>query len=103
MRYKLVRTDKANDQLFDIVQFIAGDSHSITAALDYLSLLEKAINSLQRFPKKGVIPHYSILKHQGYRVLIVEQHLVFYKINEHKKEVCIYAILDGRREYAKLL
>lgn len=31
------------------------------------------------------IPRYSILKKQEYRVVIIERHLVFYKINEEDK------------------
>ncbi|WP_442857201.1 type II toxin-antitoxin system RelE/ParE family toxin [Cellulosilyticum sp. I15G10I2] len=49
------------------------------------------------------MPRYSILKKQGYRVIIVEKHLVFYKINEGNQTVIIYAIVDGRREYRNLL
>ena len=40
---------------------------------------------------------------QGYRVLIVERHFVFYKVNESQQIVTIYAVVDGRREYRKLL
>ncbi len=39
---------------------------------------------------------YRILKKQGYRVLIVERHLVFYKVNEAEKVVIIYAVVYGR-------
>ena len=49
------------------------------------------------------VPKYSVLKKQGYRVLIVEKHLVFYKVNEKDKTVIIYAIVDGRREYRNLI
>lgn len=51
----------------------------------------------------GNVPRYSIFKKQGYRVLIVERHLVFYKIFEDRKEVVIYAVVDGRREYKNLI
>ncbi|MDA8226759.1 MAG: type II toxin-antitoxin system RelE/ParE family toxin [Desulfitobacterium hafniense] len=51
----------------------------------------------------ALIPRYSILKKQGYRVVIVERHLVFYKINEADKTVIIYAIVDGRKEYRNLI
>jgi len=36
-------------------------------------------------------------------VLIVERHLVFYKVNEENRTVIIYAIVDGRREYRNLI
>ncbi|HLR68356.1 MAG TPA: hypothetical protein VK105_14715 [Virgibacillus sp.] len=45
----------------------------------------------------------SIAKKQGYRVLIVEKHLLFYKLNKQDKLVIIYAIVDGRREYRNLI
>ncbi len=103
MRYKILRTDKAEEQLREIIFYIAGDSGNINIALGYLDKIETAINRLQEFPESGSVPRYSILKKQGYRVLIVERHLIFYKINETDKLVIIYAIVDGRREYRNLI
>ena len=103
MKYKIIRTDKADEQLREVIFYIAEDSGSIDIALNYLNKIEKAINSLEGFPMSASMPRYSILKKQGFRVLIVERHLVFYKINEDKKEVVIYAVVDGRREYRNLI
>lgn len=103
MKYKILRTDKAEEQLREIIFYIAGDSGDINIALGYLKKIETAINRLKELPESGSIPRYSILKKQGYRVVIVERHLVFYKINEVDKAVVIYAIVDGRREYHNLL
>lgn len=103
MKYKIKRTDQAEDQLRDIIFYIADDSGDLDIALEYLDKLETAINRLQDFPDSGSIPRYSILKKQGYRVVIVERHLVFYKINQADQTVIIYAIVDGRREYLNLL
>ncbi|HZK44297.1 MAG TPA: type II toxin-antitoxin system RelE/ParE family toxin [Syntrophomonadaceae bacterium] len=101
--YKILRTDKAEDQLRDIIYYIADDSGSTDTALRYLDKIEEAINRLQEFPNSGSIPRYSILKKQGYRVVIIERHLVFYKVNYEEKTVIIYAIVDGRREYKNLI
>jgi toxin ParE1/3/4 len=101
--YKVLRTDKAEDQLRDIIYYISEDSESIDIALNYLNKVEEAINRLQELPSSGSIPRYSILKKQGYRVLIIEKHLVFYKVNDENKTVIIYAIVDGRREYKNLI
>lgn len=101
--YKILRTDKAEDQLRDIIFYIADDSEDVDVALRYLEKIETAINRLQNFPNSGNVPRYSIFKKQGYRVLIVEKHLVFYKVNEENKTVIIYAIVDGRREYKNLI
>lgn len=103
MKYKIVRTDKADEQLRKIIFYIADDSGSVDIALNYLDKIEAAVRRLEEFPMSGSIPRYSILRKQGYRVLIVERHLVFYKVNESEKIVTIYAIVDGRREYKNLI
>ena len=100
---KIVRTDKADEQLRGIIFYIAEDSGSIDIALDYLDKIEAAINDLEDFSVSGSIPRYSIIRKQGYRVLIVERHLIFYKVDENKRIVIIYAIVDGRREYRNLI
>lgn len=103
MKYKVVRTDKADEQLREIILYIADDSGSVDIALNYLNKIETAIKRLEDFPLSGSIPRYSILRKQAYRVLIVERNLVFYKVNERDKIVTIYAIVDGRQEYRNLL
>lgn len=103
MKYKIIRTDKADEQLRELIFYIAEDSGSIDIAFNYLDKIETAINRLEEFPMSGSNPKYSILRKQGYRVLIIERHLVFYKVNESEKVVTIYAIVDGRREYRNLI
>lgn len=103
MKYRVIRTDKAQEQLREIIFYIAEDSGSVDIALEYLDKIEKAVMNLEEFPYAGVKPRYSILRKQGYFVLIVEKHLVFYKVDEEKKDVIIYAVMDSRREYQNLL
>lgn len=103
MSYQILRTDKADEQLRDIIFYIADDSGSVDIALNYLEKIENAINNLKDFPYSGCVPHYATLRRQGYRVLIVERHLVFYKVNESQQIATIYAVVDGRRKYRNLL
>ena len=103
MSYQLLRTDKFNDQLNDIIQYIANDSGDVDAALRCLDEMEAAILRLRSFPESGSIPRYSLLKRQGYRVLIVGRYLVFHKVDRDKKQVVFYAVVDGRREYLALI
>jgi len=98
MKYKILRTDKVDEQLREIIFYIADDSGNVDIALNYLDKIETAIN-----PLSGNVPRYSILRKQGYRVLIVERHLIFYKVDERNKVVTIYAVVDGRREYKNLI
>ena len=103
MKYRIVRTDKAEEQLRDIIFYIAADSGSEELALNYLDKLESAIMNLSEFLAMVSQPGYTILKRQGYRVLLAGRHLVFYKIDEAEKTVVIYAIVDKKREYVNLI
>ena len=103
MKYKILRTDKADEQLREIMFYIADDSGSVDIAINYLDKIEIAINRLRDYPRSGSTPRYSILRKQGYLVLIAEKHLAFYKIDDEKMTVIIYAVVDGRREYRNLI
>jgi len=103
MKYKIIRTDKANDQLYDIINYIADDSGSVDIALDYLGKIEESVMKLEEYPYRGSYPRYSILKRQGYRVLIIERHLIFYKVKESEKVVVIHAIVAAKQNYMDLI
>ena len=103
MKYRILRTDKANDQLYSILQYIAEDSGSVELALEFLDVLEAEIRKLETTPHMGSRPRYSILRKQGYRVLIIRRHLVFYKSDDERQEVIIYAVVDSRHQYLNLI
>lgn len=103
MKYRILRTDKANDQLYSILQYIAEDSGSVELALKYLDVLEAEIRKLETTPHMGSRPRYSILRKQGYRVLIIRRHLVFYKSDDERQEVIIYTVVDSRQQYLNLI
>ena len=103
MTYAILRTDKFNDQLNDIIHYIANDSGNVNTALACLDEIEEAVLSLRENPERGGTPRYSLLKRQGYRILIVSRWLVFYKVNKEISQVMVYAIVDKRREYLSLI
>ena len=103
MAYQIVRTAKADEQLRDIVLYRAEVAGSAAAALEFLDRLEQKIDRLADFPESGSFPRYGALRARGYRVLIAEKHLVFYKVDEERKMVIVYAIVDGRRDYLNLI
>lgn len=103
MKYKVMRTARADEQLHNDILYIAQDSGSADIALAYLDKVEGAIRLLQTTPYMGSKPRYATLRKQGYLVLVIEKHLVFYKVSEQDKTVIVYAIVDGRREYKNLI
>ena len=83
MKYNVVRTDTADAGLRKIVLYIA--------------------QNFGENPDLGIDPRYLVLKRQGYKVLILEKDLVFYKVNEARKEVIIYAVVDQRQDYLNII
>ena len=102
MKYGVIRTDTADALIREIVLYIA-ENFGNSVALKKLEELEKAILSLGDNPYIGTTPKYNVLKRQGYMVLILEKNLVFYKINEEKKMVTVYAVFEQRQNYLDII
>ena len=102
MKYGVIRTDTADSLIRKIVLHIA-ENFGTDVALEKLDNLEDAIMNLGENPYIGVEPKYNILKRQGYLVLILEKDLVFYKIDDSKKQVIVYAVVDQRQDYLSII
>ena len=102
MKYKVERTDTADSLIRKIVLFIA-ENFGNDVALEKLDDLEKSIMKLRDNPYIGVEPRYNILRRQGYLVLVLEKILVFYKVDDAKKLVTVYAVVDQRQGYLSII
>lgn len=102
IKYKILRTDTADSGLRKIILSIA-ENFGVEIALEKLDVIEKQIALLEENPLLGTAPHYMVLKRQGYKVLVLDKDLVFYKINEAEQTVIIYAIVDQRQDYLSIL
>ena len=79
------------------------DNFGYDVGLKKLDYLEKSIMSLGDNPHIGVEPRYNVLKRQGYLVLILEKDLVFYKVDDNKKQLIVYAVVDQRQDYLSII
>lgn len=102
MKYRVERTDTADSLIRKIVLYIA-ENFGDEVALEKLDNLEASILPLGENPYIGVEPRYTILKRQGYLVLILEKDLVFYKVDEDRKLVTVYAVVDQRQDYLGII
>ena len=102
MKYRVYRTDTADALIRNIVLYIA-ENFGNEIALNKLDDLEKSILKLEENPYIGTDPRYTVLKRQGYKVLILEKDLVFYKIDENQKVVTVYAVVDQRQDYLSII
>ena len=101
-KYKIIRTDLADSQLRETILYIA-EVYGQATALEKLDEIEKQIMLLEKFPEMGVLPKYYVLRKQGFRVLILEKNIVFYKIDEKQKQIIIYAIVSYKQDYINII
>ena len=101
-KYKVLRTDTADSHLRRIILYIA-ESFGSSVALGKLDDIEKSIMLLADDPHIGMDPRYMILRRPGYKVLVLEKNLVFYKIDETEKVVIVYAVVDQRQDYLSII
>ena len=102
MKYEVIRTDTADSLIRKIVLY-AAENFGTDVALEKLDNLEESIMNLGDNPYIGVEPRYTVLKRQGYLVLILEKDLVFYKVDDKNKLVTVYAVVDQRQDYLSII
>lgn len=85
--------------LDDIFIFVADNSPQ--AAMELIDRIDASIAGLESFPEMGLIAKPPRLARKGYRVLIVDDYLVFYVLLDDVVE--IRRIVSGKRNCAHLV
>jgi plasmid stabilization system protein ParE len=98
-KYALRLLRAAEDDLVDIVTFVAADNVSAAEALALK--IEKSLSSLMNHPNLGRIPEDAELTQLGYRYIIVGNYLIFYVVQG--KSIVVHRIIHGARDYRSLL
>ena len=89
----------AQQDLTDILNYIKQDNPS--AAYKLIQEIDRIISGLEEFPNIGVIPKDLHLKSLNYRMLVIDNYLVFYVIKDHIVE--IRRVIHGKRKYSFIL
>ncbi len=92
--YTVIRAKKAEEDLTDIVLYIAL-KNSVEVAYKIVDEMEKSINLLRGMPYIGSKWKFVYTNSQRYRILIVEKFLIFYHVDEDSKTVYIDRIRHG--------
>ena len=96
MAFNILYLEKAESDLESILDFIAKDSPQ--RAGDYLRFLQKEINILADFPKLGISCKRKHIR-RNCRILVIENYLIFYRIDETTQSVTIGRVLHGSVNY----
>lgn len=90
---------RAQNDLAEIHRYIERERPG--AADRFLNRLLDTLDSLHDMPQRGAVPRDPRLASLGYRVLVVEEYPILYKIV--RSHVRVYRVVHGRRRYQHLL
>lgn len=96
MPYNILYLERAYTDLETILDHIAEDS--LSRAIEYLEFLKKGISKLADFPQLGVLCKRKHIRREC-RILIIENYLVFYKIDEALQTIIIGRVLHRSINY----
>ena len=89
----------AEQDISELISYLAAEKPR--AATEVLNHIETRLQALTAHPFAGRVPHDPKLTGLGYRVLVIDNYLVFYKVKS--KTVLVYRILHGARDILRLL
>jgi len=96
--YSVIVSPAAQNDFFDVVEHL--DTMSPEAALQYFELFIEKTGTLANSPESCPLARDTQLRLRGYRMLPVENYIVFYVINGRTVE--LRRILYARRQYERL-
>jgi toxin ParE1/3/4 len=89
----------ASDDIAEIVQYYKTTA-GVEVSRKISSRIIAEINNLVNFPYANPYARYLSLQEKGYRVLLVDNYICFYKVIS--KTISIYRIFHSSRNYIKL-
>lgn len=101
--YTIKFTPVAHNDLKEMYSYISQELFVENVAEDLLSRIETNILRLNFFPYSGSYPADAVLRHKGYRLIIIDNYIVFYIVDEQEKQVIIMRVLHGKQKYADFL
>lgn len=97
-KYKVEFLQSAIDDLEEIVLYIAKDSRK--SAMELHDKIIESATRLEEFPNLGRLVPDEKLRESGFRFIIIDKYLLFYKI--YNEEINILRVLRGDRDYPSL-
>lgn len=102
MRSKIKYSPKAQKDLDDIWDYIEGTLYNPDAALRIVNGIMDRIDKLADFPESGTSLEFADGLKSGYRFVLFENYIAFYRISANNV-VYIDRVLYGARDYKKIL
>jgi len=99
VKYNVRVLKRALREISGIYEYIRTDKED--AALKVYKEIKEAIAGLSDFPFRGSAVDKNDRSMNGYRFVMVKPYIIFYKISS--RNVTVYHVIDGKRDYMKIL
>lgn len=102
-KFKYRLTQKANDDLDDIVRYVAIELANQTAAADFLDKLQEVVEETCLFPESGfpVINRFS--SNAGIRRKLIGNYTMYYLPDFAEEQILVLRIVYGKRDIDEIL
>ena len=101
--YKLTITELADQDLDEIIHYIAVDLASPQAATDFADAVEACYGRIKSNPMCFELSRDLRLAKKGFRRAVIKNYIMLYKIIHEKDEVVVYRFFYGKRDYTNLI
>ena len=103
IRYEVLLTKKAADDLRGIFEYIAYDLLSLETAISQVERLEQNMISLEYFPERNRMYEREPWNSRELRVMVVDNYLVLYFVDKDIHAVNVIRIMYAGRDVDKWL
>jgi len=103
IRYKVIASDVADQDLIEIGRYIASQFSSPMTALKMMNTIEEALLELSNMPHRCSLVDDEHLSAMGYRKIYIKNYTAFFTIDDKSMIVNIERVLYTRRDWVHIL
>ncbi|MDE5667848.1 MAG: type II toxin-antitoxin system RelE/ParE family toxin [Clostridia bacterium] len=103
MEYKYYFTQKAVNDIEDMLNYISVELCNPTAAKELNSEIFKNIEELSNFPDMGLLVENEYLADKSVRRILVNNYTIFYKVFDEEGKIYILRIVYAKRNFNEIL
>ena len=101
--YTYVLTDKYEADIDEIVDYIANELYSPSAASDFVDELDQKLEEICKTPKAGRLVDNPYLKRDDVRRVLVKSYTAYYLIDVGEQQIVVLRVVYSRRDQNKIL
>lgn len=103
MKYDIVVTNPAQDDLEEILNYISVDLSASKSAIEMLNKIKSIFENLSINPLMYPLCNIDNLKAKNYRKAVINNYLMFYRVDDKNETIYIMRFIYGRRDYINLI